>query len=95
MFIGVSQSRDVKGMRSEIISMLSELNQRNDQAYTITIDFSYSEINGPEAENVSHVLQVGWLADCDDHTTVLLELQDLVAAICREKSWSEPAVVTA
>lgn len=95
MFIGVSKSRDVKGLRSEILSMLSELNSRNEGGYTVTVDFAYGEINGPNPHEVSHVLQVEWLSDCDDHTTMMLEFQDMVASICLEKGWSEPTVESA
>lgn len=95
LYVLASQSKDVKSLRGELTSMIEQLRDRYGDEFVLTIDFAYSEINGPDAENVSHVLQVSWLTDCDDHTSMLLETQDLVADICGKLGCPVPEVLSA
>lgn len=64
MFIGVSSAQSMDELREDIRSLVEELSQRGNEGQ-VTVDFGYGEINGPNPEAVSHVLQVAWLEECD------------------------------
>lgn len=64
MFIGVSSAQSVEKLGEDFASLVEELKQRGDEGQ-VTVDFGFGEINGPNPDAVSHVLQVAWLEECD------------------------------
>ncbi len=64
MFIGVSSAESVGDLEADLRSLVEELSQRGKEG-KVTVDFDFGEINGPDPEAVSHVLQCAWLSECD------------------------------
>lgn len=64
MFIGVSSAESVEELAGDLRSLVEELSQRGNEG-KVTVDFDFGEINGPDPEAVSHVLQCAWLGECD------------------------------
>jgi hypothetical protein len=67
MFIGVSSAVSVDELSGDLRSLVDELIQRGSEG-KVTVDFDFGEINGPDPEAVSHVLQCPWLGECDGDT---------------------------
>mgnify|MGYP001202624036 CR=1 FL=1 len=65
LYRGESESSDVETLRDEIADMLQQLRGRTDGAITITVDTEYGELNGPDPNQVSHILGVPWLEGAD------------------------------
>lgn len=63
MFIGVSSATSVEELGADLKSLVEELSQRGSEG-KVTVDFGFGEINGPDPDAVSHVLQVPWLEEC-------------------------------
>ncbi|HMS54677.1 MAG TPA: hypothetical protein PKA27_04695 [Fimbriimonadaceae bacterium] len=61
LYVGTSSSSDVSTLEPEIDDLLSKLRERCGEAFTVTVDGEYGEINGPDPDQVAYVLQVGWL----------------------------------
>lgn len=70
LYVGASKSEDVGGLEDELRSMLTELRERGAETVTLTCDFEYGEINGPDPDQVSHILQVPWFSDCAQDETI-------------------------
>lgn len=64
MFIGVSSAESVEELADDLRSLVEELGQRGSEG-KVTVDFDFGEINGPDPDAVSHVLQCAWLSECD------------------------------
>lgn len=64
MFIGVSRAQSPAELAEDFTSLVEELKQRGNEGQ-VTVDFGFGEINGPNPDAVSHVLQVAWLEECD------------------------------
>ena len=61
LYVGVSEASSFEELRSDLASLVEQLQARSSEQVVITIDMEYQEINGPDPEKVSHVLQVAWL----------------------------------
>jgi len=61
LYIGTCQAFDIEDLRAPLTSMLVELRERATGDIRLTIDLEYSEINGPDPEQVSHILRTSWL----------------------------------
>ncbi len=70
LFVATSDSATPESLRPELASMVEELSQRASGPITITVDFDYAEINGPNPEEVSHIIQVPWLNQADPEGTL-------------------------
>lgn len=64
LFVAASTAGSVEELAADVGSLISELRSAG-RSGVVSFDFEYCEINGPDPESVSHVLQVPWLADCD------------------------------
>lgn len=64
LFVAASTASSVEELAADVGSLISELRSAG-KSGVVSFDFEYCEINGPDPESVSHVLQVPWLADCD------------------------------
>jgi hypothetical protein len=80
LYRGESESSDVESLRDEIADMLHQLRSRTDGAITITVDTEYGELNGPDPNQVSHILGVPWLEGADAAEVVSCT-QELVAVL--------------
>lgn len=65
LYVGESTSSDVDGLLPEIESLIDELAERSGSDFSVTIDFDYGEVCGPDPESVSHVIRAPWLKSCD------------------------------
>ncbi len=59
--IGESNAQSLEELRIDLESLIIELKDRAGDNYKITVDWEYSEINGPDPDRVSHILRVPWL----------------------------------
>lgn len=59
--IGVSSAQSLDELRPDLESLIVELKDRAGEDFKVTVDLEYAEINGPDPERVSHILQVAWL----------------------------------
>jgi hypothetical protein len=64
MFIGVSHASDLAEFLPDVKNLVEELEQRHADG-VVTVDFGFGEVNGPNPDAVSHVLQSAWLEECD------------------------------
>jgi hypothetical protein len=64
MFIGMSSAQSIAELGEDFASLVEELKQRGNEGQ-VTVDFGFGEINGPNPDAVSHVLQVAWLEECE------------------------------
>ena len=84
LYIGVSDSMTVDDLSTELASMIDELASRNPGPITLTVDQEYGEINGPDPNQVSHVLRAEWLTKGDYFEAISV----IVIRICAEKGLS-------
>lgn len=68
LFVGLSSAQSVQELIPDIESLAAELSAAGKQG-CITVDYGFGEINGPDPEAVSYVLQAPWLTDCDAEAT--------------------------
>lgn len=62
LYVGESDAESVDELRPHLASLIEELRLRASGPIQITIDLAYSEINGPDPEQVAYVMQVPWLS---------------------------------
>ena len=60
--VGVSEASSLEELRGDLENLVEELHHRHPDGGQITVDFEYGEVNGPNPDEVSHVMQVAWLA---------------------------------
>ena len=61
LYVGACEAMSVEALLPDLESLLEKLTDRAGSEFKVTIDLEYGEINGPDPEQVSHVLQVPWL----------------------------------
>lgn len=76
--VGVSTAQSLDELKPDLESLIIELRDRAGEDFKVTVDLEYAEINGPDPERVSHILQVAWLKDRGD---LLEPVQALVSDI--------------
>jgi len=81
LYVGASQSTDALGLTEELRSMLTEIRERGAESAILTCDFEYCEISGPDPEQVSHILQVPWFAECEHDETIALVRHQALALL--------------
>lgn len=59
--VGVSTAQSLDELKSDLESLVVELRDRAGEEFKVTVDLEYAEINGPDPDRVSHILQVAWL----------------------------------
>lgn len=59
--VGVSTAQSLDELRTDLESLIVELRDRAGEEFKVTVDLEYAEINGPDPDRVSHILQVAWL----------------------------------
>ena len=59
--IGVSTAQNLNELKTDLESLIVELRDRAGEDFKVTVDLEYAEINGPDPDRVSHILQVAWL----------------------------------
>jgi hypothetical protein len=91
LFVATSNSTTPETLQPELESMVEELTQRTSDPIVITVDFDYAEINGPNPEEVSHIIQVPWLSQSDRPAT-LADIKAIVDSIT-SKTESNPITV--
>ncbi|MDI9637402.1 hypothetical protein QPK87_10795 [Kamptonema cortianum] len=94
MFIWTCEGNCVNDLSAPINSMVDELHVRNPENFQVTVDFGYGEINGPDPENVSHVIQASFLMDLDPEVA-FGEVEALLQAAAAEKDVHGMSVVRA
>ncbi len=89
LYIGTCEAFDVEDLREPLSSMLEELRQRTEGEIRLTVDLEYSEINGPDPEQVSHILRTTWFETqmeagrAPDH--IYEAVNDLVSQLASEQ----------
>jgi hypothetical protein len=73
LYVGESAAQTLEELRPHLLSLIRVLHERNPRPFSITIDPSYGEINGPDPDQVSHVLQVAWLTSCNAQTIAAIK----------------------
>jgi hypothetical protein len=63
LYVGNSDAYDLDGLRADLGSMIDEVVQRRSTGVKFSIDLEYGEISAPEGGQVSHLMNVAWLAD--------------------------------
>lgn len=64
LYVGMSSATSFAQLSGHVQDLAEKLKERfPDGPIVITIDFEYGEINGPDPEGVSHVLQTPWITD--------------------------------
>jgi len=84
LYVYESEAKTLDDLRPELASMVEELCARTPGPIRITIDIDYAELNGPDPEQVSHVLRVPNLASfhSDDSPQ---NIREGIAAVVAEK----------
>lgn len=59
--VGVSTAHSLDELKIDLESLIVELRDRAGEEFKVTVDLEYAEINGPDPDRVSHILQVAWL----------------------------------
>lgn len=59
--VGVSTAQSLDELKPDLESLIVELKDRAGEDFKVTVDLDYAEINGPDPDRVSHILQVAWL----------------------------------
>lgn len=57
LYLGVSSSRSIPELITEVDSLIDELTARSGDAFCLTLDQSFAEISGPDPDRVSHALR--------------------------------------
>jgi len=60
LYIGQLAATTIDDFRGPIRSMLTELAERATGDIRLTIDLEFAEINGPDPDQVSHILRSPW-----------------------------------
>lgn len=60
--VATSDATTFEELRPDLASLIEELQLRTQGPIRITVDIDYTELNGPDPENVSHILQAPNLA---------------------------------
>lgn len=77
LYVGVSTATSFGELTPHLQSLAEKLRERfPDEPITVTLDLEYAEINGPNPESVSHVIQCAWLSEQTE-----LSAEELRAAI--------------
>lgn len=77
--IGVSNAQSLDELRPDLESLIVELKDRAGDDFRVTVDLEYAEINGPDPDRVSHILQVAWLEG--QAPEVASQIESLVAEL--------------
>jgi hypothetical protein len=83
LFVGKSDARDLDALRSDLADLCEAVFERADEV-TFAIDVPYSEVSGPKADQVTHVLQVPWFAERRQAGESSSQIQGEVAACLSE-----------
>jgi hypothetical protein len=63
LLVALSDASSLDSLRSDLADMVGRVFDRHaDESATFSVDLDYNEISAPRGDQVSHVLQVGWLA---------------------------------
>ncbi|MCW5937631.1 MAG: hypothetical protein KIT11_10040 [Fimbriimonadaceae bacterium] len=74
LYVAESDAQSLEELRPHIASLVNEVRERAGDSFRITLDMGYQELNGPDPDNVSHVLRVPWFAgQPKDETTQAVE----------------------
>lgn len=96
LFIGESAATTLDELAPEIMSMISELRSRTDGPITVSVDVEYGDINGPDPDQVSHVLKAPFLCTLGlPDADVLAKVQSLADAACKELDMGNVTVAKA
>jgi hypothetical protein len=60
--VATSEATTMEELRPDLASLIEELQMRAPGSIKITVDIDDTELNGPDPENVSHILQAPKLA---------------------------------
>ncbi len=80
LYVGESEATTLEQLQPELVSLVDELCARTPGPVRISIDLEYGELNGPNPEQISHVLRVPSLASLP-----FAEISAMIATICAEK----------
>jgi hypothetical protein len=86
--VATSEAASPAELRPDLASLIEELHARAGGPFVVTIDMDYTEINGPDPERVSHILQVPNLASFHTDQSpeeIRGEIASAVAEICAEQ----------
>lgn len=78
LYIGISDSTGLDDLQPEINSLVEELARRAPTNRSVSVDFSYGEIKGPNPDEVSHIIQVPWLTEIPDRFDCMRRIQSMV-----------------
>ncbi|MBX3119569.1 MAG: hypothetical protein KF784_10925 [Fimbriimonadaceae bacterium] len=84
LYEGISDAESLEALRPCLDSMIDELQERASGPIRMTVDIDYREINGPDPENVSHILRVAWF-EGQDKSQIHAGVSAMVEEICTEK----------
>jgi hypothetical protein len=66
LHVGQSEATELNAFLADVQSLADELRQRHGETpMTLTLDAEFAEVNGPDPEQVSHVLRCPWLENQD------------------------------
>jgi len=88
LYMGESGAKTLAELRPDLESLVDELCARTPDPVRISVDIDYAEMNGPDPEQVSHVLLVpGLEAFHSDQApaAILAEIAEAVNQICAER----------
>ena len=63
LFVAMSEATSLDELKPQLTSLVEELQSRNPSGFQVTFDFGYGEINGPDPDQVSHVIQIPWIQE--------------------------------
>lgn len=83
LYVCESQAQSVEELLPLLESLVREAASRAKGTLRITVDLGYGEINGPDPEQVSHVIQAPWLSEQTD--AVFEPIADAVRKIAADQ----------
>ena len=80
LYVALCDATSLDELKPHLASMVAELIARSARPIRITIDTEFGEINGPDPEQVSHVLQIPWISGLADRELLREEIAGLVVS---------------
>lgn len=62
LFVGSSEATSREELKADLESMAEEVFLRREDGVAFAIDLDYAEIAAPDANQVSHVMQLPWIS---------------------------------
>jgi len=81
LYVGESEAKTFDELKPDLASLVEELLARTPDPVRISVDLDYCEVNGPDPNQVSHVLRVPALASFHTDESPAAILESFSAAI--------------